>query len=199
MTPTTQPEPPGQLSHGQRRARRTVIRAGIGMLLLLLLGTLLAGRPWNAPWWPGRTEVAAVPDPCGVLDEPARRLLPGVIPARDPWERVLVKQEVCEAKNEAATLRLGYERWQWGHLKSPQSGEAAARDRLQSLVDPNHGQRWEPVPGLGSDAYRNNSTVLVRDANVIVRVAYIDTRRQSAGAAAEAEHLARAAVAAIRH
>ncbi|MCX5129396.1 hypothetical protein [Streptomyces sp. NBC_00347] len=199
MTPTTLPEPSGQLSRGQHRARRIVLRTGFGILLLLLLGTLLAGRPWNAPWWPGRTEFAGVPDPCGVLAEPARRLLPGAIPVRDPWERVLVKQEVCEAKNDAVSLRLGYERWQWGHLKSPQTGEAAAHGRLQSLMDRGQGRSWSPVPGLGSEAYRDNSTVLVREANVIVRVSYSDTRMQLAGAVAEAEHLARTAVAAIRH
>ncbi|MFF1410846.1 hypothetical protein ACFVX6_13820 [Streptomyces sp. NPDC058289] len=199
MTPTTLPEPSGRLSRGQRKARRIVFRTGIGMVLLLLLGPLLAGRPWNAPWWPGRTEVADVPDPCGVLAEPARRLLPGVTPVRDPWERVLVKQEVCEAKNDAVSLRLGYEQWQWGHLKSPQTGEVAARDRLQSLMDRAHGRSWDPVPGLGSEAYRDKSTVLVREANVIVRVSYSDTRTQPAGAVAEAEHIARAAVAAIRH
>ncbi|MGW6704658.1 hypothetical protein ACWGDE_07175 [Streptomyces sp. NPDC054956] len=199
MTPTTLPEPAGQLSRGQRRARRIVLRTGIGIVLMLLLGVLLAGRPWNAPWWPGRTEAADVPDPCEVLAEPARRLLPGVTPVRDPWKRVLVKQAVCEAKNDAAGLSLGYELWQWAHLKSPESGEAAARERLQLLMDHAPGRSWDQVPGLGDDAYRDGATVLVREANVIVRVSYSDARNQSADGAAEAEQLARAAVAAIRH
>ncbi|MCX5410261.1 hypothetical protein OHA37_00575 [Streptomyces sp. NBC_00335] len=198
MTPTTLPEPSGQPSHGQRRARRIVVRTGTGVLLLLLLGTLLAGQPWNAPWWPGRTEVTGVPDPCEVISEPTRRLLPGVVPVRDPWERVLVKQEVCEAKNDTGSLRLGYEQWQWRHLKSPQAGEAAAHDRLQSLMDRGHGRSWDPVPGLGAEAYRDGSTVLVRKANVIVRVSYSETRTESASRVAEAEHLARSAVAALR-
>ncbi|MGO4632156.1 hypothetical protein AB4225_14605 [Streptomyces sp. 2RAF24] len=205
---------------GSGNAALTRTRSGSnGWAWLMLTAVLVpvavvADRPWNAPWWPGRHEASRLPDPCLAGAAAASRLTPHARGDGDrppnagygPGARC-----VWRDTENGATLWVEYGLAEWkGSLGGSATDAARKQQALNGRVVEEEGSRTAPVAGLGDEASSvsvpgREAAVLVRVANVTVSVRYLlppttgpDPARDDAAARSAAEQAAREAVGPIR-
>lgn len=182
--------------------------AWLMLMAVLVPVALVADRPWNAPWWPGRHEASRLPDPCLAGAAAASRLTPharGDQPfnaGHSPGSRC-----VWRDTENGATLWIDYDLAEW---HGTMGGSATDAAREQQALNRRHvggeGSRTATVAGLGDEASSilvpgREAAALVRIANVTVSVRYLlpptlagDPDRGEATARSAVEQAAREAI-----
>ncbi|MCP9952082.1 hypothetical protein [Actinomadura madurae] len=197
------------------RTVRTVRTVLWGVVALSASVAVFLGQPWLDPWWPGRAEATTIPRACSAID-PAlqRRMLPG--PA-DPEEAQDFFKELshsvwsgCFHRHKGGnSLSLDLELVRRGTFESAtdKARERMARERKSSPNISSGGPRLVPVPGLGDEAWRlprredtadGLDFLMVRHANVLVKVEYDHGRRSAAQGEADVLALVRATIARVK-
>lgn len=153
----------------QVHTRRWVRALAILLPIAAICGLVaVTDHPWQSPWWPGRHEATALPDPCTLTaPEPVRETITETT-GRDT-------SSSCTWQGERYQLRVYYVLFE----QTPgSSGTDRATDSVPGLLA---AATPDPLPGLGDEAYlgfrslSGNTTdveVSARRANVSVRVAY---------------------------
>ncbi len=190
---------------------------GCALLMLsavLVPIALVADRPWNAPWWPGRHEASQTPDACLAGAAAAARLTPNAAGDGDKPKNVGYgpgSRCVWRDSEAGSTLWIEYALGEWkGSLGGSATAGARKQQALNLRVVEGTGSRTGTVVGLGDEAGSvarpgREAAVLVRVANVTVSVRYFlppapgrDSAQDDAAALSAVEQAAREAVVPIR-
>ncbi|MER5933554.1 hypothetical protein [Streptomyces sp. NPDC002054] len=177
---------------------------------------LVADRPWNAPWWPGRHEASQLPDPCAAGAAAAVRLTPAGIAERKDGNGGYGPGSSCVWRDDenGGTLWLEYVRGEW---EGSFGGSATAKARKQHALNLRGAEgrtsrtiTLDGLDGVSDEALRvwqpgGDVTVLARRANVTVKVWYLpppstgqDPTRVDSSSFPAAEQAAREALASIK-
>jgi hypothetical protein len=196
------------------RPVRTVRTALWGAVAFAVCVAVAVGQPWLEPWWPGRAEAETIPRACSVID-PAiqRRMLPG--PADSEKESGYFRELSHRAMSgcfrrdkNGASLSLDLEVWRRGDFESAtdKARKVMALERRRSPYISTEEPRSVPVHGLGDEAWRlprqevvsTDIDLVVRHANVLIKVYYYNGERPAAQGEADAIALVRATIARIK-
>ncbi|MBF9133004.1 hypothetical protein I0C86_29185 [Plantactinospora sp. S1510] len=178
-------------------------RATLLALVLAGLPTLLGlAPPWNQPWWPGVTGVAALPEPCAVFTAEHAAAL-GITDAELVQDGAYVRR--CDYTVPQGTLTVGLE---LHHAFLGRSAEDA-RKKVQELSG-SLGAMPVRVPSVGDEAWlvsnpqgtttmidRSVARLVARRANVVLLILYGGEQQPDAAQAAVID-TARATLDALR-
>ncbi|MEW1635383.1 hypothetical protein AB0469_15050 [Streptomyces sp. NPDC093801] len=184
------------------------------LMVVLVPVAVVADRPWNAPWWPGRHEASRLPDPCLAGTAAASRLTPH---ARGDGDQPLNagyglgSRCVWRDAENGTTLWIEYDLAEWrGTMGGSATDAAREQQALNRRFAGGQGSRTTTVGGLGDEASSvsvpgREAAVLVRVANVTVSVRYLlapvpggDPDRDETAARSAVEQAAREAVVPVR-
>ncbi|WP_224284586.1 hypothetical protein [Streptomyces sp. LS1784] len=160
------------------------LRPGLNSLVVLAVVAtivLVADRPWNAPWWPGRHEASQLPQACVAGAAAAAHLTPNA--AADGSERLNSgygsgSRCVWRDQENGTTLVIDYVLGKWdGTFGSDATTNARKQQALNIRAAHGPRSRSGTITDFGDEAHRvwqpgGAVYVLVRRANVALSVSY---------------------------
>ncbi|MGW7444609.1 hypothetical protein [Kitasatospora sp. NPDC054795] len=166
---------------------RGTFRPGLNSLVVLTVVAtivLVADRPWNAPWWPGRHEASQLPQACTAGATAAAHLTPNA--AADGSERLSAgygsgSRCVWRDREIGTTLVIDYVLVKWeGTFGSDATTSARKQQALNIRAANGPRSHSGTITDFGDEArsvYQPGGTVhvLVRRANVALSVSYSPT------------------------
>ncbi|MFJ9448382.1 hypothetical protein ACIRRH_42220 [Kitasatospora sp. NPDC101235] len=163
---------------------RGKLRPGLDSLVVLVVVAaiaLVADRPWNAPWWPGRHEASQLPQACTAGAAAAAHLTPNAAAnGSGRFDAGYGSGSRCVWRDQenGTTLVIDYVLGKWDGTFGSDATTNARKQQALNIRDAHHpGSRSDTITGFGDEARRvwqpgGAVYVLVRRANVALSVSY---------------------------